>query len=155
VKLPKMHVANNAPLLKRILAFIVDMIIVELFVISPFSRVLKGSMVEGSFTEVLDHITSNEVLFGNLLPVVVAVTFMTLAYFAIFEFKYQQTIGKMIFKLKVVSISGKLNMSQCIVRALIVLPFYFVTVVDVIYALFNAENQRALEYFSKTKTVVA
>tara|TARA_Y100000310_G_scaffold305823_1_gene346413 strand:+ start:414 stop:809 length:396 start_codon:yes stop_codon:yes gene_type:complete len=131
------------------------MIIVELFVVSPFSRVLRGSITEGSFTEILEYLTSNEMLLGNLLPVVVAITIMTIAYFTLFEFKYQQTIGKMIFKIKVVSLQKKLTIGACVVRALVVLPFYFVTLIDVIYALFNAENQRVLEYFTKTKTVVA
>lgn len=151
LKIPKANV--NASLLKRAIAFIIDFFIIEFIVVAPFGKIVSDYVVDGSFVETLNWMMSNDALFGELYGIIVAITLLSIAYFMVFEYKYGQSIGKMIMKLKVISLTKKNHVWQHLVRSLFLIPLYPLTFIDLIYVFFNQENQRILEYLSKTKVV--
>ena len=150
----KMYPKNaNASLLKRLVAFVLDFLIIEMIIVWPFGRFIKPYVVEGSFSSSFNSLLANDAAFQGLYPVIFAITILSIAYFTLFEFYYQQTIGKMLMKLKVISLQKKLTVNNCIIRSLFIIPFYLITFIDIIYVFFNKENQRVLEFLTKTKTV--
>tara|TARA_B100000315_G_C14333836_1_gene476471 strand:- start:116 stop:589 length:474 start_codon:yes stop_codon:yes gene_type:complete len=153
LKLPKSNSGVNASLVKRFIAFIVDFLLIEFIIVAPFGKIISNYIIEGTFEETFSYMMSTDALFAQLYPIIITITLLAIAYFAIFEYKYGQTPGKMLLKLKVISQTKKLLPWQLVVRALLLIPFYPLTFIDVIYVFFNQDNQRVLEYLSKTKTV--
>ncbi len=141
----------NASILTRVIAFIIDLMAIEFVIVWPFSSVIESYIIGGSFAETMEWISRNEV--SGLYPLIAVLTALMIAYFAVFEYKYGQTPGKMIMKIKVISLTKNMEAWQAVARALFLVPLYPLNLVDLVYVFFNQDNQRILEYFSKTKTV--
>ena len=103
-----------APLWKRFLAYIVDISIIGIFVETSFIGLSKkafGSLSEKTFlSAAILEITMPIVL----MTLVIAV--LSLLYWSILEYKLGQSLGKMLFKLYVVSETEKLTLVQTLVR---------------------------------------
>ena len=148
----------SASVLKRLIAFFVDIVIINLVIVTPFSGLLQKIIPEGSYQETYDFLMSSS---GN--PVIIsiilaAITVLSIFYFAIFESRLGQSPGKVLMNLYIVSLEKncKPGFWQCVVRTLFIIPFFpfsILWVADPITALFNRHNQRLMELLSKTKVV--
>ncbi len=137
--------AKAAPLWKRFFAYLIDFFLVNIIVSLPFSKYLTN------FSNKLDIIlgTNDKGLLAISFVVILSVLF----YFVYLEFSLNQTVGKMLLNIYVVSVDGnKLKLSQAFVRNLIK-PFPIVLLVDVLYMFFKRSNQRLFEVFSATSVV--
>lgn len=134
---------NSASIWKRLIAYIVDFIIVNLIVTLPLRGYLNNF---NSFNLLLSNTDKNLMAFSFFIIIVL------IFYFAILEYKLGQTLGKMIVGIYVTSTHGKLRFTQCILRN-ITKPFPIVLLVDVAYMFFKQSNQRLFEVFSSTTVI--
>ena len=135
-----------ASLWKRLLAYILDVLIINLIVIIPFSPALKN--LEKDIPNLLFNQNNKE-----LIMISTIITILTLFYFIALEFKTRQTIGKMALGIHVSNIERKeLTITQIIMRNL-TKPFTLILIVDTVYMFFKKTNQRLFEVFSRTQVV--
>jgi len=142
-----------APVYKRILAFIIDLIVLEFVVIYPFRKVLISIIPDASITQTTSLLQSNPGITQTIYLTMFAIGVLMIAYFTILEFKLQQTIGKMLLNIYV---AGKPTFIQCLVRNLFLMPlfpFFILWITEPLFMLLNKEHQRLLEILSKTKVV--
>jgi uncharacterized RDD family membrane protein YckC len=158
LKLPKKRVVLGPALLwKRILAVVIDFILIDIVIIGPFRTIiltLAGYKKGMGLSMVLSdpsNVHSITILFAFI-------SLFVLVYFTLTEYTLGKTVGKMVMKLRVVSVvSSELpGFWSCLLRSLFVIPiapFNFLWIIDPVYMMFNKENQRLTEYLGKTKTI--
>lgn len=154
LKLPKSRFMIANPL-KRIAAFMVDLLLLQMIVISAFATYFQSIFPkEKNFLENYVYLTNNIDLFTNAYYAIISIGVLMLLYFAYLEYKYSQTVGMMVFRLYTESTEEKeLTFFQCVLRNIYLLPLFpifFLWVIDPIFFLFKGE--RLSERFSKTKT---
>ena len=137
-----------ASVFKRLFAFVIDILIVDLVLLYPFSRVLSKVLENKiSAADIAGIIGGNSYL-------IFSITLVFLLYFILFEHKLGQTIGKMLVNLYCVSAEGKITLWQATARNLFlipVVPFIFLWVIDPLFILWR--NQSLSEFFTKTRTI--
>ena len=134
-----------APLWKRVVAYIIDILIINSIVVLPFRDSLNEIYKEGA----LFNVNFNDIKSVLLMSVIIAI--LSLIYWVILEYKIQQTIGKHIMNIHVISMTKKMDFSQVIIRNVtkISLPLL---ILDVLYML-NNKSQRYTERLSNTKVI--
>ncbi len=158
LKLPKERTFTGPALVwKRLLAFVADLLIINLVLFFPFKKIIQKSIPKfSSYSEAYNFLASNQNYTTTLTIVSLVMALFALLYFAWLEYKIQQTPGKMLFNVYVVSDAKKLNFWQFIVRSLFIIPvfpFFLLWVIDPLFLFFTKTNQRLSEILSKTKTI--
>ena len=137
---------------RRFLAFFVDYLILEFVVMFPLMAAFRKSLPEGSFFEMVSLLQSPEFA-SVILKISVISGFIVFVYFTLFEFKLNQTPGKMLFKINVVSEKKKFTFWNVVVSNLFLLTFIpgiiLLWIVDLVHLLVSAKNQRWTEKISK------
>ena len=149
-------IVAEASILKRALAFAIDILFVEFVILFPFSSALDDIVPEeSSVYEAFSILSSGS--YDSLLSLVGIFTAIpTIAYFAILEKKIGQTIGKRLLNLYVVSQTKELKYWQAFVRSIFLIPifpFVLLWIIDPIVMFFSKERQRLSEILSRTKVV--
>ncbi|RMF54318.1 RDD family protein [Candidatus Woesearchaeota archaeon] len=143
----------TASLWKRALAFVIDLSIINLIVISPFRNAIGEIFTNAStFAETYEFLISNPDYLSRVYGVMISVSALAVMYFALLEWKTNQTIGKYVMRIHVKPKSLKLW--QAVVRNLEIVPFFpFVILMflDPVFLIFK--NKRLSEILSKTETV--
>ena len=142
---------------RRSFAFLIDVFILYLLTYPLQQSIARKIELPNNFSELVSFLMNPELLAESknyLLFLSIAIAVIALAYWTILEFTLKQSIGKMVFKLKVES----KRMSQCILRNLSKAFFFvdilfFVFLIDVVYSIFHKEHLRIFESWSKTKVV--
>jgi uncharacterized RDD family membrane protein YckC len=144
----------NASFLKRGLALIVDLAIVNILILYPFHGILMQAVPHTSLMSTYRYISQGLLPKGLVIGFTLVNIIMTFLYFYLLERRIGQTPGKILLNLKVVAME-KSEPSILMRSALfvLVLHFTFFAIIDIGYALFNEHNQRLGEYLSKTKVV--
>jgi uncharacterized RDD family membrane protein YckC len=144
---------NEVSIWKRGFAFLIDLIIIELIVNLAFNNYIQKIIGDDKgIIEMYQYINANYELFsGFLLTISIISAVIALIYFTLFEWKLQQTIGKMIFKIKVYP--SKLKFWQALVRNIskvlfLIDYFSWVFLFDLIYLTFT--RQRFFDKLAKT-----
>jgi uncharacterized RDD family membrane protein YckC len=154
----------NAGLVRRLLAFIADILILDFFVLDPFRSLFRSSLPSGNFTEIYNFIMNNQAFMGQVYVSSVFMALVTIVYFAVMEWKFGQSLGKMIFRIYVVAEAGGrgrkpaegITFWQSLLRNLYLVPlfpFYLLIVIDPVYMFFNTKNQRLSEVLSRSIVV--
>ena len=150
------EIVAQASILKRIFAFVIDLIFVEFIVLFPFSRIFDKIVPQGSSIGETFKLLSSSYYDSSLVIIGILTAIPTIAYFAILERDFGQTIGKKLLNLYVVSDVKEMKHWQAIVRSLFllpVIPFVLLTFIDPLVMLFTKEHQRLSEILSRTKVV--
>ena len=127
---------------KRVFAYIIDAVIVNLIIVYPF----KGFF--GNFDE---DIFVKE--FGSdIFMVILIISVLTILYWAVLEYFLKQSIGKSLLNIYIRSTEKELNFWQCIVRNLSKVSA-LILFIDCLRIIFKSEYQRYLEKLSKTEVV--
>ena len=140
---------QKASLLKRLIAFSIDLLILNSILLWPFNILLLKNFPD------LQKTSLTSILSTDLAAIIFFMGIVILLYFTLFEYKYQQTIGKYFVRIK---ISEKKNFSSLLLSNVIfipTIPFLLLAIVDVIYLIFNPNNQRLTEKFLKINNVDA
>jgi uncharacterized RDD family membrane protein YckC len=127
---------NNKLLLKRVVAYIIDIILISL-ILAPLVKV----------TLTADVVDVRSVLVGFVSLLV------TLLYFVLMEYYLNQTIGKMLLNIHVRNnLKGSLVLGQVILRNL-TKTVTLLLVLDTLYLYIKRSDQRYFEVISKTRVV--
>lgn len=132
---------------KRLLAFIIDLFIIEFVLLYPFTKIAEKAMqnFDPSFMFFQD----------SLVKLMLAVALIYVLYFTMFEYSLGQTIGKMLMKCSsVANDNKKMSFLQALGRNLFlvpVIPFVFLFIIDVIFIL--VKKTSLSEMLTKTKTI--
>ena len=158
LKLPRAKkITRNASLIKRGVAFILDLIIINLIITYPLKSYLNNLLPTfSSLTETFEYFLVNQELNYGLLSISFAISLLSIAYFTILESNIGQSIGKKLLHLKVISLDKQPKTWKYIVRSLLlipVFPFMLLWFIDPIYLFFNTDGQRLTESISKTKVI--
>lgn len=145
----------QASVLKRLFAFLIDLLIINVIVLLPFKRIFSSIVPNPeSFSKTMDFLSNNSSI--PLTVIVLAAAFLSIFYFMVFEKKLQQSPGKMLFNLYVKSQTKDLKYWQLFVRSMFLIPlfpFILLWIIDPIVMFFNKDSQRLSEILSKTKVV--
>ncbi|MBS3092450.1 RDD family protein, partial [Candidatus Pacearchaeota archaeon] len=127
---------KKASIIKRVLAYIIDSLIITLVVSYPFNNYLKSMNITLKFT---DLFTTR--LTSDLYIIFFTIAILSLIYFVALEYYLKQTIGKIIMKIKIISLKKEFKISQVILRNIskVVDILLFI---DVIYMLLSPEKER-------------
>lgn len=155
LRLPKSRFMIANPF-KRIAAFLIDLFLMQMLVISAFGTYFQNIVPKDmEFEAIYAFLVSSPDILTNIYYSFIAIGALMLLYFAYMEYKYSQTIGMMIFKLYAEPTETEsLSFFQCVLRNIYLIPIFpifpMLWVIDIFYFLFKGE--RLSEKFSKTKT---
>jgi len=157
LKLPKQKTFTGPALVwKRILAFFIDILIINFIILFPFKSLFQKIMPSSlSFEETFSLVSapglSNLIVLTSLF-----VGILMVAYFVILEGKLGQSIGKILTHIYVASETKELKFWQLLVRSLFLMPFFpfiLLWIIDPVFMFFTKDNKRLSEILSKTKVV--
>jgi len=164
-KREKMYHAN-AGLFRRLAAFVLDLLILNMLVLEPFRNIFQNNIQVSSLTELYSFLMENDTAYNTLYVSSVFISIIALLYFAILEWKLGQTLGKMLFGIYVVDENGEsialsdgshgISFWKALVRSLYFIPafpFVLLVLADPIFMVFNKNSQRLSEIISKTRVV--
>ncbi len=157
LNLPKEKVfIGPAMLWKRILAFAIDILILSVFVMFPFTGLFKKLLPKDySFSQLFSILGSGENT-GYILSIYFASSILMLLYFYLLEKKMGQTIGKKLLNIYVISDSNHLSRWQLFVRNIYLIPIFpfdLLIIADPLFMLFTKSTQRLSEILSRTRVV--
>lgn len=145
-----------ASVIKRLLAFLVDVVLLDVVILLPFGGIIERVMPFWSFG------TAMIVPTFSLLLLLYGMSIVIFLYFVLFEHYLLQTPGKMLFGLFVVKVSQKdaaperVTLEQAVVRSLQtmpIIPFIFLWFIDPVFVLLSRNGQRMLERWSQSLVV--
>ncbi len=134
---------------RRFFAYLIDILILDLIIVYPFKNLLKSFNLDLNWNNInqLSQISN----YGLLLTIGLSIGILSLLYWVFMEWKLKQTIGKMIFNIKVIS-EGNLEFWQALVRN-ISKPINILLLVDILYMLINKTHLRLFDKLAKTEVV--
>lgn len=182
LNLPKERTFTGPALLwKRIAAFFIDMIIINLIILFPFRSLFQNIIPKDySFSEAYKLLSSSTDYTGFITSVSFIMSVLIILYFLMMEIKMSQTIGKMLMNIYVVdarenaidmrvsrrdslasysrstSDNNTLKVWQLLARNLVfipIFPFVLLWILDPLFMFFTKTNQRLTEILSKTRVV--
>ena len=169
LNLPKEKIFIGPALIwKRIAAFFIDIVIINLVVLFPFRGLFQNIIPKDySFSEAYKLLSSSTDYASFINSVSFIMSISIILYFFMMERKMGQTIGKMLMKIYVVDASenassrstsdnNNLRAWQLFARNLVfipIFPFVLLWIVDPLFMLFTKTNQRLTEILSKTRVV--
>ncbi len=147
-----------APILKRTLAYIVDLGIVStlMYALMLIAVVLIGSVgfVLRNTLQALSDQYGSAVFFGVVLLVLLVLGLSFDAYFIYFELKKGHTLGKKMFGLQVISLSHpRLTLNQVMVRSFLRYIDCFLIAPGLISMLLNDRKQRLGDLAASTMVI--
>jgi len=138
---------------KRLLAFLIDYMIVSIIITVPFDNLINKLIPTNDFAALVSLIETNSLPLFSIFTISFISAIIGTLYFIILDYKLNQTIGKMIMNIFVTP--TKITKSQAVIRSLgafFMFTFPIMTLIDGIYVYFN-KGQRLFEKLSNTKTV--
>ena len=158
LNLPKERTFIGPALLwKRIAAFFIDMMIINLIILFPFRSLFQNIIPKDySFSEAYKLVSSSTDYSGFITSVSFIMSVLIILYFLMLERKMSQTIGKMLMKIYVASDNNTLKAWQLLIRNLVfipIFPFVLLWVLDPLFMFFTKTSQRLSEILSKTRVV--
>lgn len=146
---------NKASLWRRILAFLIDIIILDFIVLAPLQAILSSYFSEqANFSNLLSLAQQIEPYKGTFFTISIIMAIFSYAYFVILEGLHQQTIGKALMNITVVSNGNKPTWNQILLRnitkAFFMSTLSIIFIIDAVYLLFNKE-QRIFDKLAKTE----
>lgn len=124
-----------AVLWKRLVAFTIDLLVLEFFVFSQFESVLRTIMPSGPLAS--DDLAAISLAMG-------AIGFLVFLYFTVLEYAFGQTLGDMAVAIRLVSLSGP-SFWRIAVSNIIFFPFFPVIilwVIEPLMVLISGTHQR-------------
>ncbi len=158
LNLPKERTFIGPALLwKRIAAFFIDLMIINLVVLLPFRSLFQNMMPNDySFSEAYRLLSGSTDYTRFISSVSFVMSILIILYFVMLESKMSQSIGKMLMKIYVVSDNKILKKWQLLTRNIVfipIFPFVLLWILDPLFMFFTKTNQRLTEVLSKTKVV--
>ena len=148
----------NPPIIRRIAAFIIDLLILEFFIVSPFaSFISKIAPANESITQMTQSLYNDHKAAELLTAVILMIGVFAFAYFTLLEYLLGQTIGEILLNITVESTNGELSLFQAMLSNLFILPifpFILLWVIDPLLLVFTKYQQTLSQFISKTASVM-
>ena|SRR3989344_1666027 len=140
-----------APTYKRIIAYLIDLSVVNLIINSPF-RSLLSSLIpkEGNIFQLYSSLSSLPI--AKILLISLVSGIFAVLYWAILEYRIQQTLGCIILNIKVKPLSKRYTFSQSLIRNITKLSTILL-ILDSFFIFGNEKKQRFTEKLSDTMTI--
>lgn len=147
----------QASLLRRLFAFILDLLIINLIIVAPFRHIMLKLIPENaSMIGAMSALQDQETLMV-LQMVFMLIGILGFCYFILLEYAIGQTVGKIILNLEVKGDGSRPGIFRIMLRNLFlipVFPFSLIWIFDLGYLLiFSGQGQRLTEYWSKTRII--
>ena len=145
---------NQNPIWKRVFAYVIDILILQFIVNIIFYNKIKYIKYDNlSIADLYKAIELTPESKHVLIMMGIMLTILSLVYFTLLEFKYRQTLGKMLFKIKVRSYSKKITLLQAFIRNIpksLMFISYLNTIfiIDLFFLIFS--GARLFERLSRT-----
>ena len=154
--LKKKQIQIEAPIWRRLAAFLFDYLILSIIILVPIDRLMQKLIPTTSIRGLMQ--ASTEAIIPLLFLLLLSGIIASL-YFIIIETKLRQSVGKILMNIEIITLPKKetLPFRQASTRTIGVLMLYLfplVSLVDAIYALFNKDKQRYFERITNTKVVM-
>ena len=158
LNLPKESTFTGPALIwKRIVAFLIDMVIVGTVIAVPFGKLLESAVPKNySFSETYKAVSNSSENALYMAGVYFSMSILVFLYFYMMEKEMGQTIGKRLMNLYVVSDNEGLRRWQALVRNLLFIPIFpldLLILADPFFMVFTKTNQRLSEILIKTRVV--
>lgn len=128
---------------KRVVAYIIDIIIVNIIIVYPFMNFL-GNFENDSFLREFSY---------EILSVFFIISILIILYWAFLEYFLRQSVGKALMNIHIRSTEKQeLKFWQCFVRNLSKISTLLL-LIDSLGIIFKGDYQRFLEKLSKTEVV--
>ena len=142
-----------ASLFRRIIAYLIDFLIIRFTILIPFNGLLRKIVPaeEEGYKAVIEYLQNTPSISGLLVIISIAMSFVIVLYFTIFEYKTKQTPGKMIMKQWIVPEKQNITLLNHLISNLtfvLVFPFVLLWIIDLIYMIYSPKNQRFMEKLS-------
>ena len=158
LNLPKKRaVTVPASLLKRFGAYLIDFILISI-ILGPLNNTLTSVLpVEEGFSALYDYVQNNPNVTTTLLIHSIVTGLLIVLYFTYFEYKIQQTPGKLLFKTSIVP-DGKTKLTfwhyfLSNISFIPSLPFFILMIIDAIHMVVSPKRQRLMEKIAKILVV--
>ncbi|MDD2654954.1 MAG: RDD family protein [Candidatus Omnitrophica bacterium] len=152
-KIPKNKAEKSiAPVWKRFVAFVIDMIIFSVFINEPFFSLYLSRSGIMSSEITLSYVMLNPQMDGILTTASVISSLLLLVYFSVLEIMFSATVGKYLLRISVEDGKGKSpSILQALLRNLpkVLIP---VLVIDCL-GMFSATRQRIADMIAGTYVV--
>lgn len=138
--------SNTATFWKRAMAFVFDLLVINLIIAWPFQSTLQQYAMK--------EFSLNATLPAEAYLIVFMMFLLALLYFAFLEYYIGQTPGQMLVNIKSVSNDNNMTFWKAVLRNIFILPFfpfYIFWILEPIHLIFY--KQRLLERWTNTNTV--
>ena len=157
LRLPKARIVDvPAAVWKRFVAFLADLMIVNVIILYPFKRYFESIMPTTNYKETINYIMANPSVVNTVSAIAIMVSILTVLYFSLSGYKTGTTIGKYFFRLKTKSLEKEARYWQYFVSSLtfvLFTPFVVLWIIDPIYMFLSEKRQRFMEKIAKLQTV--
>jgi len=174
LNLPQPHYfAVPASLVRRFFAFVLDLFVVQFFLLGPFQGVFgrffpPEVLHNFDFQALRSMLENNPQLSSTVFFLSLGAGAVALLYFSLLQFFMHKTIGMHLLGIDLMvgdnkhgvqgasSLSSPLSFWQCFVRNLFVIPvfpFIIFWIIDPLFMFFNQHHQRLLEKWSRTRMI--
>jgi uncharacterized RDD family membrane protein YckC len=158
LELPKERtIIANAPLWKRTAAFFLDILLIQIIIVGPFTGIIESKIpLSDDFMANYNYFQAHPELVGELSIILGIIFFLAFAFFIIFEYRMRQTPGKMLLNIHVApeNRNEDITFFKIVIRNLVfipIIPFTLLWIVDPLYLLFT--GRRLSDVISKTMVV--
>ncbi len=135
-----------ATIWKRVFAYLLDSLIISVVIALPFQKLFPKDAANYAF------FLQNPGEIGKMLLLVLLTAAMTVLYWSIFEYKFGQTLGKLILKIEVKAVSGKLTFYNFLLRNASKMSTLLLAI-DCWPLITGRSHQRHLERMSNTEVM--
>lgn len=157
----KREFVGPAMMWKRILAFVLDLFILDFFVLGAFGTVAEKMLGTTDIFVLTALAGQDSSMVRGLSMLAMLMVTIALMYFALLQYAAGQTIGGILFNLHVLEQTGEKEFRragfwQCVLRNAFMIPavpFIFLWVIDPLYLVFTKKGQRLTEWLSNTRVV--
>jgi uncharacterized RDD family membrane protein YckC len=164
LRIKRKLIVVEASLWRRVAAFFIDYIIINGLILFPFNRLIERMFKVDNIMNIFSMVSDSNFDLTPLIYISLMMGIISLFYFSIIEFKFNQSIGKIIMNIYVVNTNKKLTYKgipkmtffQSLIRSLPLIFFFIFPLViffDIVSVLFNKDRLRFMEKVSKTKTI--
>ena len=151
LNLPKAReITAPASLLKRFASYFIDFFIINIIIIGPFKKIVEHILPkDASASELYSYMQQSNEANVIIAAISVIIGILAVSYFTYFEYRTQQTPGKMLMKNFIVPEKGKkLTFWNYLLSNLTFVPFFpfiLLWIIDPIHMFISQKNQRFME----------
>ncbi|MCK5283879.1 MAG: RDD family protein [Nanoarchaeota archaeon] len=141
---------------KRLLAFLIDILIVDFVIGYPFRRLIIRLIPMTDFSKSYSYLVSNPKAAATVSLITFVMGLLALLYFALLEYKTGQTLGKMLVNIRIESVAKELTFFACVMRSIFLIfifPLVLLWIIDPLFLIFTRDKRRLSEVLSRTRTI--